>query len=144
MSERDNVDDIQTYYQANQEEARAGRQQLEAALTKLLLGHYIKRQSTILELGAGAGHYTVQLARAGHKVVATDFSPHLIEENKKVIAELGLTANVTHICADARDIKEHIQNKFDVVVVMGPFYHCLLYTSPSPRDRSVSRMPSSA
>ena len=26
------------------------------------------------------------------------------------------------------------------------FYHfpCLLYTSPSPRDRSVSRMPSSA
>ena len=24
------------------------------------------------------------------------------------------------------------------------FYICLLYTSPSPRDRSVSRMPSSA
>ena len=24
------------------------------------------------------------------------------------------------------------------------FKHCLLYTSPSPRDRSVSRMPSSA
>ena len=25
-----------------------------------------------------------------------------------------------------------------------PIYSCLLYTSPSPRDRSVSRMPSSA
>ena len=25
-----------------------------------------------------------------------------------------------------------------------PFWHCLLYTSPSPRDRSLSRMPSSA
>ena len=25
-----------------------------------------------------------------------------------------------------------------------PCYHCLLYTSPSPRDRSLSRMPSSA
>ena len=25
-----------------------------------------------------------------------------------------------------------------------PYYDCLLYTSPSPRDRSVSRMPSSA
>ena len=24
------------------------------------------------------------------------------------------------------------------------YYYCLLYTSPSPRDRSVSRMPSSA
>ena len=27
---------------------------------------------------------------------------------------------------------------------MGLLYDCLLYTSPSPRDRSVSRMPSSA
>ena len=25
-----------------------------------------------------------------------------------------------------------------------PFYNCLLYTSPSPRDRQKSRMPSSA
>ena len=25
-----------------------------------------------------------------------------------------------------------------------PFFVCLLYTSPSPRDRSLSRMPSSA
>ena len=24
------------------------------------------------------------------------------------------------------------------------YYHCLLYTSPSPRDRTRSRMPSSA
>ena len=29
-------------------------------------------------------------------------------------------------------------------IVSGPFYTCLLYTSPSPRDRTRSRMPSSA
>ena len=28
--------------------------------------------------------------------------------------------------------------------IYGPSIPCLLYTSPSPRDRSVSRMPSSA
>ena len=28
--------------------------------------------------------------------------------------------------------------------IIGTAYHCLLYTSPSPRDRSLSRMPSSA
>ena len=28
--------------------------------------------------------------------------------------------------------------------IMTPFYTCLLYTSPSPRDRQKSRMPSSA
>ena len=29
-------------------------------------------------------------------------------------------------------------------IKMGEPYFCLLYTSPSPRDRSLSRMPSSA
>ena len=28
--------------------------------------------------------------------------------------------------------------------MVGTFYRCLLYTSPSPRDRARSRMPSSA
>ena len=30
------------------------------------------------------------------------------------------------------------------VVLLGDYWHCLLYTSPSPRDRQKSRMPSSA
>ena len=30
------------------------------------------------------------------------------------------------------------------VIVLPTFYTCLLYTSPSPRDRTRSRMPSSA
>ena len=32
----------------------------------------------------------------------------------------------------------------DTQPVVDPFISCLLYTSPSPRDRSLSRMPSSA
>ena len=33
----------------------------------------------------------------------------------------------------------------EIVGMVGAFYiSCLLYTSPSPRDRSLSRMPSSA
>ena len=40
-------------------------------------------------------------------------------------------------------------SSFDKVVpiynqLKAPHYHCLLYTSPSPRDRQKSRMPSSA
>ena len=33
---------------------------------------------------------------------------------------------------------------FFTAIVLIPFYVCLLYTSPSPRDRQKSRMPSSA
>ena len=39
-----------------------------------------------------------------------------------------------------------IKDSIDVVYVLRGFwgYSCLLYTSPSPRDLSTSRMPSSA
>ena len=32
----------------------------------------------------------------------------------------------------------------NVIMVVGQDYDCLLYTSPSPRDSNLSRMPSSA
>ena len=35
-------------------------------------------------------------------------------------------------------------NKHGIHQISGMIVICLLYTSPSPRDRSVSRMPSSA
>ena len=35
-------------------------------------------------------------------------------------------------------------NYFSIQVYSGPFKDCLLYTSPSPRDKRQSRMPSSA
>ena len=35
-------------------------------------------------------------------------------------------------------------NPFNKLIENGHVYFCLLYTSPSPRDRTRSRMPSSA
>ena len=48
--------------------------------------------------------------------------------------KLGMVPNVLQ--AYAFDI--------DKLNAFTTFYNCLLYTSPSPRDRSISRMPSSA
>ena len=44
------------------------------------------------------------------------------------------------------DNKEHIIKAPDIVKIKGNTLHCicLLYTSPSPRDKRQSRMPSSA
>ena len=45
-------------------------------------------------------------------------------------------------------IEENMLETFDIVSKESPNItlskHCLLYTSPSPRDRLLSRMPSSA
>ena len=44
-------------------------------------------------------------------------------------------------------LQEHMKAGDEAVTKLGDFLtaiSCLLYTSPSPRDRSLSRMPSSA
>ena len=41
------------------------------------------------------------------------------------------------------DLLQQIENA-DGLLIATPVYNCLLYTSPSPRDLSTSRMPSSA
>ena len=48
--------------------------------------------------------------------------------------------------AGVKDMKWHIgtQEAVDVAKNMDSAWNCLLYTSPSPRDRTRSRMPSSA
>ena len=47
--------------------------------------------------------------------------------------------------AEKRDIPaEKLVNGLGLKKMATPDYDCLLYTSPSPRDRQKSRMPSSA
>ena len=48
--------------------------------------------------------------------------------------------NVWHLEYDLKDFFRKNPN----TVLDGELYNCLLYTSPSPRDRTRSRMPSSA
>ena len=44
----------------------------------------------------------------------------------------------------AESIDESINQNLDFKVLSSSPYDCLLYTSPSPRDKRQSRMPSSA
>ena len=56
------------------------------------------------------------------------------------LAKKGDLASRRRAIAQIRD-KDAVKKLF---AVMGERYACLLYTSPSPRDLSTSRMPSSA
>ena len=59
------------------------------------------------------------------------------------IGEMGylILAIVVHVLGDAGDALATVGT---FLVLFDEFYICLLYTSPSPRDRQKSRMPSSA
>ena len=76
----------------------------------------------------------VKICKVG-KNISEKFAP-------KYYKEIGLGIDFT-----ARDLQEKCKEKGTPWEIAKSFEHsspCLLYTSPSPRDRTRSRMPSSA
>ena len=81
----------------------------------------------VLEIGCGDFSFGSKVAGFADHYTGGDVSGVIIEKNKERYANME---NVTFMQVDA---------------TAGPLPQaCLLYTSPSPRDRTRSRMPSSA
>ena len=101
------------------EQASAIPISFETALGALRKGN-VKAGQKVMIYGSsgGVGLYAVQLAKI-------------------------MGATVTGVCS-TRNLELAKQMGCDYVIDYKKEDFCLLYTSPSPRDRSVSRMPSSA
>ena len=91
----------------------------------------VKSGMTILDLGAGTGNLQYFLPNDVN-VIGLDNSEEALE---RLSSKFPQTPIVKHSIKDRLPFED---NKFDRIV------SCLLYTSPSPRDRTRSRMPSSA
>ena len=73
-------------------------------------------------------------------------------ENYRLVAFKDMSNDDVFITKSTANTKETIEVdgveypviKMEISRTSHPFYTCLLYTSPSPRDRQKSRMPSSA
>ena len=72
----------------------------------------------------------------------------IIKSSTALRNDYGMISDLAHEEAEQRKETLKLRTKLEAVEesrLSGvPAYTCLLYTSPSPRDRSVSRMPSSA
>ena len=64
----------------------------------------------------------------------------LIDANSGVLPE-GV---YLEMCNDMKEVHDNMKGFDDTASYDGVRYACLLYTSPSPRDGLLSRMPSSA
>src|SRR5665811_1187969 len=64
--------------------------------------------------------------------------------NLDVIAQVILDTDPDFVALQEVDFKTDRAKKYDLATELGWRTNCLLYTSPSPRDRTRSRMPSSA
>jgi SAM-dependent methyltransferase len=56
----------------------------------------------VLDVGAGTGRVTLELARAGHSVTALDLDAELLAALSARAAEMGVAERVETVCADAR------------------------------------------
>jgi SAM-dependent methyltransferase len=86
--------------------------------------HYLTRliddDDRVLEVGAGAGRFTVELAKLGARIVTTDISPGQLELNAAHVADAGLESHVeAREPADILDLSRYPDGSFDAVVCFG-------------------------
>lgn len=130
-----NKKDVQNYYAAfgENEWHRLTRPEgvLEFAVTTHALNKYLPPRGRLLDLGGGAGRYTIWLAQRGYRVLLADLSPNLLEIARDKIAEAGVEAQIEDVVVcDACDLTRFADQSFDSVLCLGPFYHLV-----EPRDR---------
>ncbi len=84
------------------------------------LRRFIERGDRVLEVGAGAGRFTVELAELGARVVTTDISQGQLDLNATHVAEAGLEDSVeAREPADILDLSSYPEGSFDAVVCYG-------------------------
>ncbi len=83
-----------------------------------------KGDLSVLDIGCGAGRFTIPLAERGMKVLGIDYSPEMIRMADRYV-ELRAQAGkeplrITHMCGDFLSGFE-AKEKFDVTLAMGVF-----------------------
>ena len=115
---------------------------------------------TILDVGTGTGIISLMLAQRSSAVTidGVEIDKSAYEQTVNNFENSNWSDRLYCYNASFQKFAEEINNEkvtYDLIVSNPPFYNedyittnpsrnCLLYTSPSPRDATLSRMPSSA
>jgi GrpB-like predicted nucleotidyltransferase (UPF0157 family)/ubiquinone/menaquinone biosynthesis C-methylase UbiE len=99
-------------------EADAG-QRISLHLHNLTLKRHVQRGERVLEIGAGPGRFTLELARLGASVTVTDVSPVQLGLNQSRVTDAGLAGSVMRwTLADVTDLA-FADDTFDGTVALG-------------------------
>jgi len=118
---------IKAYYSAFDEQHRLekadGRLEFDCSMNLIL--ENLGSSDRILDLGGGAGKYSIELAKLGFKVTLADLSENLLEKAKLHIDENHIPALQGIDVVNAVDLGLYQSESFDAVLLLGPLYHLL-------------------
>jgi ubiquinone/menaquinone biosynthesis C-methylase UbiE len=84
------------------------------------LGRVVRSGDRVLDIGAGPGRFTIELARLGAHVVAADVSPRQLELNRERVAAAGFEDQIeARVVADVTDLSRWDDASFDATVCFG-------------------------
>jgi len=96
----------------------AGRVSLE--VHRRFLARFVRPGDRVLEVGAGPGRFTTELAALGASVVVTDISPVQLDLNREHVGATGAEAAVERReLVDVCDVSRYEDGAFDVVLAYG-------------------------
>lgn len=113
---------LDVFYRNHDEENRLRSKcgMVEFITTMHFLNRFLKPEGSILEVGAGTGRYSHELARKGYHVDAVELIEHNIEEFKK---KTFPGEAVTIRQGNAIDLYFLQDNTYDITLLLGPMYH---------------------
>jgi len=119
----DKNSELLSHYKTYDESSRmfsSKAKSIEYFTTVSCLDKYIKPSHSILELGAGGGIYTEYLAQRCKRITASDIVPEYVDEIRNRCQKYS---NVEISILDAEDLTKIHDQKYDVILCLGPLYH---------------------
>jgi len=100
------------------EDGRTPAPSLEVHLEHLR--RFVREGDRVLDVGAGPGRFTIELARLGARVTVADLSPGQLEHNRRRVVDEGLEEHVEErVEADVLDLSRWDDASFDAAVCFG-------------------------
>ncbi|MDE6281138.1 MAG: class I SAM-dependent methyltransferase [Oscillospiraceae bacterium] len=120
---KDEIKQIQKTYELFDEDSRLNGSKaarVEFLTTTRYIERYLKPDSSILDIGAGAGEYSLYFARKGYKVCALELADNNIKAFRKKIRPED---EIELVQGNAVDLSRYEDESFDAVLLFGPLYH---------------------
>ncbi|MBQ3140910.1 MAG: class I SAM-dependent methyltransferase [Clostridia bacterium] len=93
---------------------------VEFLTTVRYIEQYLKKGNKILDIGAGAGEYSLYFARQGYEVSALELADANIAAFRK---KLTPQDSIELVQGNALDLSRYRDKSFDIVLLLGPLYH---------------------